>query len=157
MKKTGELVPAFSLRDTAGQDVSSNGLFRGHKTILVLFKIECPTCQYALPYLDRIHRSGVPVVGIAQNAIEEARSFAKEYGLTFPVLIDEGPDYSVSKAFAIEHVPSIFLVDPRGVIEQTTEGWVKTEIEEMYRGGSKGSPPLALFRPSEKVADFKAG
>src|ERR1700754_1566046 len=77
------------------------------EVLLVFFKISCPTCQLALPFLERQHRSGQLVVyGISQDKADATAAFAKTFGLTFPILLDSAAShYPASNAYGISTVP----------------------------------------------------
>lgn len=150
MKQAGEQLPTFSLTSVRGDRVTSDSFRDG--AILVFFKIECPTCQYTLPFLERLHKSGANVIGVAQNDAKQTESFANQYGLSFPLLID-APDYKVSKAFALSTVPTMFAVR-NGNVEFASDGWVRKDFEKLAERARAAAP---VFKPQESVLDFKAG
>jgi len=57
------------------------------------FKVSCPVCQFTFPFLERLHKryggDGVTFLGISQDDARATQNFAKEYGVTFPLLLDE--------------------------------------------------------------------
>src|SRR5260221_1554640 len=61
--------------------------------LAAFFKVSCPTCQYAFPYLERIYKAHggkkITIVGISQNDRSDTAAFLKEYGVTFPTLLDD--------------------------------------------------------------------
>src|SRR5271170_3092063 len=80
----GTPAPDFTLPTMEGKQFSlKEALLRG-PALLVFFKISCPVCQFALPFLDRIYRAygnrNVAIVGISQNGNKDTASFLKEYG-----------------------------------------------------------------------------
>lgn len=114
--------------------------------LVAFFKISCPVCQMTLPFLERAD-GAIRVVGISQNDAEDTREFNREFGLTFPMLLDQGEDeFPVSNAFGITHVPTIFLLEPDGRIGRVIEGWNKKEMES-----------LGFVRESDDVPAWKAG
>ena len=125
----------------------------GH-VLLVFFKISCPTCHLALPFLERLHQSGrLPVCGISQDEASDTRDFAGSNGLTFPILLDSGnAHYPTSTAYRIETVPSLFLISADGTIEWTMEGFSRKDLEGL--GMAFESP---IFMPGEFVPEFKPG
>jgi len=130
-------------------------VLRKGPAVLVFFKNSCPVCQYALPFLERLHRSdgGVRVFGISQDDSRVTREFAWEFGLTFPMLIDEeSNDYAVSNAYGISHVPSLFLVEADGTLAMAWDGFSKADMEAL---GTRFS--FEIFHPGEDVPQWKAG
>ena len=133
--------------------------------VLAFFKVSCPTCQYAFPFLERLHKAygnnGVTLLGVSQNDAKDTAAFNKEYGIAFPVLLDDTRSYVVSNAFGLTNVPSIFYVAQDGNIEISSVGWMKADFEEISRrmaeAGRKGSAPAVMFRPGEDVPGFPGG
>src|SRR6202034_1394171 len=127
------------------------------------FKVSCPTCQYALPFLERLYKAyaknGVTLVGISQNDAKETTAFNQQFGITFPVLLDDTRSYPVSNAYGLTNVPSIFWIAQDGEIEVSSVGWVKADFEEMNRrlAESGQMAPQTMFKPGEDVRDFRAG
>ena len=62
--------------------------------LAAFFKVSCPVCQYAFPYLERIHKAHgdkkITIVGISQDNQRDTAAFLKEYGVTFQTLKNHG-------------------------------------------------------------------
>src|SRR5258708_30495939 len=103
--------------------------------LAAFFKVSCPTCQYAFPYLERIYKAHgnkkVPIVGISQNDRSDTAAFLKEYGVTLPTLLDDPNGYAVSNAYCLTHVPTLFLIGQYRKIEISSAAWVKQDVEEI--------------------------
>jgi peroxiredoxin len=131
--------------------------------VLAFFKVSCPTCQYAFPFLERLERAyghkGVRIIGVSQNDPRDTANFTKEFGVTFPVLLDEMKTYPVSNAYGLTNVPTIFWIAGDGEIEVSSVGWVKADFTEINRKIAKfgKTAPAAVFQPGEDVRDFRAG
>src|SRR5208337_5555609 len=96
------------------------------QVLVVFFKISCPVCQYALPFFERLHRAygsqKVAMLGISQDDKRDTAAFLKEYGITFPSLLDDPAGYLVSNAYGLTNVPSWFLIGQDGKIEISSTG-----------------------------------
>jgi len=131
--------------------------------VLAFFKVSCPTCQYALPFLERLYKaygkSGVALVGVSQNDSQETEAFCKDFGVTFPMLLDDTRRYPASNAYGLTNVPSIFWVAQDGEIEISSVGWVKADFEAINRKMAEHgkTTPAVVFRAGEDVRDFRAG
>ena len=157
------VAPDLSLPTTDdGQNFSLAAASKYAPVVLAFFKVGCPTCQYAFPYLERIHkaypRNKVTVVGVSQDPKQDTLEFMKQFGVTFPVLLDETRKYPASNAYGLTNVPSTFLVSSAGKVQFSSVGWVKSEIEQLNRSAAKiaGISPVEIFKKGELVADFKA-
>jgi peroxiredoxin len=152
--ETGAKAPEFRLPLLGGGETTLGDIAVNGPELLVFFKVTCPVCQLTLPFLERIHSGGaLSIFGISQNDAGQTREFNREFGVTFPTLLDtEESGFPVSDAFGISSVPAMFLVEGDGTISHVVEGWRKTEIE--WLGEKAGVRP---FRPSDHVPEWKAG
>jgi peroxiredoxin len=159
----GARVPDFSLTALDGSQFSLQGALRQGPVVAAFFKISCPICQYSFPFFERLHKAfsqkNVTVVGISQDNARDTAAFAKQFGVTFPMLLDDPNGYAVSNAYGLTNVPTLFLIAQDGTIAVSSVGWVKPEVEQVYAklAGGQTSPPLPLFKPGEEVSDFRAG
>lgn len=159
----GSRAPAVDLPLMGGGRFNLETALAAGPVVLTFFKISCPVCQYAFPYYDRLGRflqgHGVSVIGISQDNEEATARFARDYGLTFPIALDELNRFPVSSAFGLTNVPTLFEVDQNGTIIAVSVGWSRGDVEALYakhvaEGGVATAP---LFQATETVADFRAG
>ncbi|MGA8619328.1 MAG: TlpA disulfide reductase family protein [Candidatus Sulfotelmatobacter sp.] len=159
----GTKAPDFELKAMDGKRFVLRDDLAQSPVVLAFFKVSCPTCQYAFPFYERLERAyggkGVRIIGVSQNNAKETTTFTKEFGISFPVLLDETDKYPVSNAYGLTNVPSIFWIAQDGEIELSSVGWVKADFEEISRKmvESGKSTPAILFKPGEDVRDFRAG
>src|SRR5258706_9540319 len=131
--------------------------------LAAFFKVSCPTCQYAFPYLERIYKAhggeNVTIVGISQNDRSDTAAFLKEYDVTFPTLLDDPNGYAVSNAYGLTNDPTLFLIGQDGQVEITSVGWVKQDVEDINDklAAAEQTPPLPIFKPGEDIREFRAG
>ncbi|ELT45848.1 thioredoxin-dependent thiol peroxidase [Arthrobacter nitrophenolicus] len=97
----GDKAPAFTLKDSSGQDVSlSPG--NGRHTIVYFYPAaSTPGCtKEACDFRDSLsslQSAGYDVVGISPDPVEKLAKFAAKEELTFPLLADE--DHAVAEAY----------------------------------------------------------
>lgn len=161
---TGKLAPDFTLATTGGNSVHLQELLQRGPVVLVFFKVSCPVCQFAFPLYERMARahknSGATFLGISQNKPSEAKTFAREYGVTFPVALDNDANhYEVSNAYGLTNVPTLFYIAPSGEIEVSSVGWSKAEVDEVSAklAGLRHEKPPMLWQAGEDVPAFRAG
>jgi len=161
--KAGALAPDFTLPTMEGKKFSLRDALARGPVLAAFFKVSCPTCQYAFPFLERIHKTygnkNVTIVGVSQNEKKDTASFIKEYGVTFQVLLDDTRTFPASNAYGLTNVPSIFWIARDGEVEISSVGWDRQEIEDMSRKAAEitGDRAKSIFQPGENVADFRAG
>ena len=159
----GTKAPGFELKTTDGKRFSLNDELARGPVVLAFFKVSCPTCQYAFPFLERLHKTygqkGVALVGVSQNDARDTAAFVKEFGVTFAVLLDDTRSYPASNAYGLTNVPTLFWVAPDGEIEISSVGWVKADFDQINRKMAEvgKAAPAAVFKPGEDVRDFRAG
>ena len=159
----GTKAPGFELKTTDGKRFSLNNELARGPVVLAFFKVSCPTCQYAFPFLERLHKAygqkGVALVGVSQNDARDTAAFGKEFGVTFPVLLDDTRSYPASNAYGLTNVPTLFWVAPDGEIEISSVGWVKADFDQINRKMAEAgkAAPAAVFKPDDDVRDFRAG
>ena len=159
----GRKAPDFELRAMDGKRFVLRDELAQGPLVLAFLKVSCPTCQYAFPFLERLERAyghqGVRIIGISQNDPKETANFTKEFGVTFPVLLEETKTYRVSNAYGLTNVPTIFWIATDGEIEVSSVGWVKADFAEINRKMAEfgKTTPAAVFQPGDDVRDFRAG
>src|SRR5262245_15330038 len=153
----GAKAPEFQLKDLSGKRHTRSEISAGKPMLLAFYKASCPTCQYTLPFLERIYRGrangDVGMYAISQDDPESTREFDREFGITLPTLLDAAEEsYPASNAYGLSYVPSLFLVEPDGRISQAITGFDKKGMEEL--GRRLGKEP---FQPGEYVPEWKSG
>lgn len=162
--EAGIQAPEIKLASLDGQKFSLHDALKRGPVVAAFFKVDCPVCQFTFPYLEKIFqaygKSGkFTLVGISQNEATDTRGFNRQYGITFPTLLDEKGKYPASNDYGLTNVPTLFLVSTAGEIETSSVGWFKKDIEELNSELAflSGKPAIKLFAPGERAPDFKPG
>lgn len=167
----GRVAPDFQLKTLDGESFSLHDALARGPVVLVFFKVSCPTCQYALPFYDRLFQAyydrlfqaykgrKVTLLGVSQNNPEDTKAFAKEFGITFPLLLDDTITYPVSNAYGLTNVPTVFWIERDGEIEVSSVGWSKPDFENVNRRMAEAGAVAAayVFRAGEDVHDYRGG
>jgi peroxiredoxin len=141
LRAEGTAAPDFELEDLAGKVWRlRDQLVRG-PVLLAFFKISCPTCQLAFPFLQRMLNGAGPnapqVVGVSQDDATGTSQFQQRFGVSMRTLLDPPRDFAVSNAYQISHVPSLFLIEAsatlplEGRISMAIEGFSKAHLEKL--------------------------
>ncbi len=126
----GDPAPPFSLPrlDQDGQ-LSLEDL-RGKVVLVDFWATWCDSCIAAMPALERIykrfHSQGFEIVSINIEGFEvadKARRVAREIGVSFPIVVDDG---YVADLYEVSTIPHLVLIDRSGV------------VTEIHRGASRG-------------------
>jgi peroxiredoxin len=158
----GNTAPAFSLKSLEGQQFKLEELLKRGPVVAAFFKVSCPVCQFTFPFVERLYRryggDGVTIVGISQDDARDTKAFAREYGTTFPMLLDE-KGYPASNAYGLTNVPTIFLIETDGTVREVSLGFDKAALEAMASSLAerKKMARAAFFQPNESVPAHKPG
>jgi peroxiredoxin len=167
MLEAGAPAPDIQLATMEGGRFSLREQLLQGPVVLVFFKISCPTCQFTLPFLQRLYDSALPgspeLFGISQDKPDATREFNQHFGIRLPMLLDgmsldsklldsKANNFAASNAFQITNVPSLFLIEPTGRIAWSLNGFHKLELEEL--GKHFGRSP---FLKDERVPILRPG
>ena len=159
----GNRAPGFSLKSLDGKEHSLNDLLQRGPVVAAFFKVSCPVCQFTFPFLERLRKhyggDGVTFLAISQDDARDTKDFAKEFGVTFPMLLDDEKGYIVSNVYGLTNVPTIFLIDTDGTVKVSSMGFDKKDLETIATElAQRRKIALApLFRPDEVVPINKPG
>ena len=114
-------VNEFKLRDSTGTEQTRRSCWGAKGTVLVFLGTECPVSNGYAPELARIAKEiaprGILVVGVHGDpdvTQSTAAAHAREYGLTFPVLLD--PEQQLAAATGVTTMPEVAVLLPSGEV-----------------------------------------
>ncbi|MDA1763198.1 TlpA family protein disulfide reductase [Bacillus cereus] len=119
----GKVAPDFELAKLDGTEVKLSDL-KGKKVILNFWATWCGPCQQEMPDMEAFykeHKGNVEILAINYTPSEKGggeekvSNFAKEKGITFPVLLDKNID--VTTAYKVITIPTSYFIDTKGVIQ----------------------------------------
>jgi len=123
MLDPGDRAPSFRLPDIDSvEPVADPWTGAVGPTVLAFFKVTCPVCQMVAPMVRAMAESGAGVVGIGQDPAPALAVFRDRWGQTVPTVSEPRP-YRVSDAYRLVSVPSLYLVDPGGMVLDVVVGW----------------------------------
>ena len=124
----GAPAPSFDVRRTDGR-TDSLARHRGQVVLMNLWATWCPPCREEMPALQRFARENagkVVVLGADQGeSAQVAAAYAKERGVTFPILVDEAQQYG--RAYAAVGMPTTVIVGRDGRVVKGIDGAMTLE------------------------------
>jgi cytochrome c biogenesis protein CcmG/thiol:disulfide interchange protein DsbE len=155
----GQLAFDFSLDDTSGQRIKLSDL-RGHPVVINFWASWCPPCRQELPALQsayqRFRDQGVILLGVdVRESAEAVKNFAPQFGLTFPLLLDQ--DGALSERFQVRGIPTTVLLDAEGIVRARHVGPLTEDKFAEYVTPllAASSPTPTAITPAAKMApDF---
>ena len=160
----GRTAPGFSLKGPDGTTYSLEALRQKGPVVAAFFKISCPVCQFTFPFLQRLYQryggDNVTLLGISQDDAKATAGFARQYGVTFPMALDEKEKgYPASNAYGLTNVPTVFLIGADGPVPVNSMGFVKDDLERIAAelAERRKIAPAILFAPTESVPANRPG
>jgi len=105
----------FVLNDLDGNPVRLSD-FGGKVVMLEFWATWCPPCRLAMPDIialyEEYHDRGFEIIAISLDESPAAvRKFADEFGMKFPVVMDQS---DVNAAFKVYNIPTAVILDRQG-------------------------------------------
>ena len=150
--RTPAMAPDFSVVDLTGKPVRLSAL-RGRVVLVNVWATWCPPCRDEMPSMERLYRElrgpDFELLAVSEDdgPIEGVRTFARDLGVTFPILYD--PERQVGTRYGVWGYPETFVIDRTGRIVERVIGPRTWDTPEqvaalralMQAGATPGKPP----------------
>ena len=123
--EVGRMAPEFRLRGPGGQFITLSE-YRGRQPVVLVFYplAFSPVCSHQLPMIEkelpRITAGGAAVLGVSVDSHYTNTAFARELGLSFPLLSDWKREASAAYGVLMDEAGhsgrALFVVDRAGRI-----------------------------------------
>jgi len=120
----GNTAPDFQLTTLDGEEVSLSD-YRGKNVMLNFWATWCPPCRAEMPDMEQFYQdTDIEILAVnlteTEATLDQVHQFKDEYELTFSILLDETVE--VANLYAIQPVPTSFIIDSEGIIQFKTFG-----------------------------------
>ncbi|PKR78716.1 alkyl hydroperoxide reductase [Halalkalibacillus sediminis] len=114
----GSEAPDFEVETLKGETVKLSD-YRGEKIMLNFWGTWCPPCRAEMPDMQKFYEEhDVTILAMnlfdTESSMQDVEDFVEDFGLTFPVLIDEG---EVATDYQVIPVPTSYMIDSNGIIQ----------------------------------------
>jgi hypothetical protein len=150
------LFPALALPDLEGNPRPLDAAWSEGRALILVGHGDCRTTREALPYVDRIHRrreAGTSVVAVLQDDSDAASDLVAELDLDVPVVLEPDP-YPLARSLDLVAVPTLYLVERGGAIEQVSIGLRRSDLEGF---AARLGVPGPLFTPADQTPELRPG
>ena len=153
----GKSAPDFTLYTLEGQKVSLAD-YRGKKKVVISFWASwCGPCRMEMPALrdfykknqNRLDEFEMLAIDVDDDDPGDAEAASKSDQLPFPVLLDRAG--KAGRAYDVDGIPAMFIVDEGGVVRYEHEGFDATL--ELALAVRLGFGPPATLRPGQVTVD----
>lgn len=130
----GEMAPDFELRTLAGETIRLSDL-KGRKVMLNFWASWCAPCRTEMPHMqdyyeEHAEEANVEILAVnmtdKDHGMEKIESFADNFGLTFPLPLDETGE--VGNAYEVLAIPTTFMIDTEGRLQTMYRGPMNEEV-----------------------------
>jgi peroxiredoxin len=134
--EVGFKAPAFTVRNLKGNRVQLAD-HKGKVVILNLWATWCGPCRVEMPGMENLYRQyrsqGLEILAVSldKGSSDKVQTFADEYRLSFPVLLDS--DGQVERQYHALTIPTTFVIDKKGMVVAEVDGAKNWESEETFK------------------------
>ncbi|MYL64964.1 redoxin domain-containing protein [Bacillus hwajinpoensis] len=126
----GQIAPNFKLQTLNGEAVQLSD-YRGKRVIVNFWATWCPPCRAEIPDFQKLYeKKDVEILAVNLTETEEStegvEEFVKEFGMTFPVVMDENSD--VSNTYQVSAYPTSYMIDSNGRIQFVAMGALNYDL-----------------------------
>jgi peroxiredoxin len=132
----GDPVPDCLLKSFANSETLSLKKLQGQVLYIDFWASWCGPCAKSFPFLNGLHaglkNQGLTIIGVNMDENQQdAHDFLAKYPASFPIAADV--QEQCAKAFAVQAMPSSYLIDRKGVIRHIHLGFKPGEAEALKR------------------------
>ncbi|MCF6138430.1 peroxiredoxin family protein [Pseudalkalibacillus berkeleyi] len=126
----GQIAPDFELQTIDGETVQLSD-YRGKRVIVNFWATWCPPCRAEIPDFQKLYENkDVEILAVnlteTEESIDKVKEFIKEFGMTFPVVIDESSN--VSDTYQVRAYPTSYMIDSNGRIQFVAMGALNYDL-----------------------------
>jgi thiol-disulfide isomerase/thioredoxin len=127
------LAPDFTVKTLDGEEITLSKL-RGKVVLVDFWATWCGPCRESIPHLIHLRNTyqakGFEVIGLSldKEDVETVRKFVKSLDVPYPIAMGSE---EISKSFRVSALPTAFLVDREGKIQQKLLGFSTAVAKQM--------------------------
>lgn len=123
----GNRAPNFELQTLDGKQISLSDM-KGKRLILNFWATWCPPCKAEMPHMQKFYQeqkgNNIEILAVnlttGEKNPKDVAKFVKDYGLTFPILLDSSGE--IGEAYQAFTIPTSYIIDSHGIIKKKIVG-----------------------------------
>ncbi len=134
MQHVGRAAPALQgLVTPSGTPGPTLASFHGKVLVLDFWASFCIACRVTTVHMNGWHQRyahrGLHVLGVAGEDPEVVSRGAQRFGMRYPTCAD--PDMTTSAAYHVQELPSLMVIDRKGVVRDVATGYDPDRMRQM--------------------------
>jgi thiol-disulfide isomerase/thioredoxin len=151
-----ERMPPFLVNDLDGGIISTAGL-HGKVVLVNFWATWCPPCREEIPELIELsnrYKDELRIIGVSMDdaPAREVREFAKQIGITYPVVMGSG---AIEAEYGgVPALPTSFIISPEGRVVQKHAGLYPIGVYDTEIRSLLGMPVKAKVETFQDVGQI---
>lgn len=134
MPKVGQPAPDLTVTTLEGGTINLADL-RGKVVLLNFWATYCDPCRAEMPAMEKVYKEvgdqdGIVVAVDQKESAETVRKFVAEFGITFPVALDEKG--AAGALYGVQYMPTTYFIDKAGVVRYMKVGQMEESTIRQY-------------------------
>lgn len=125
--------PAISVTPLDSKTPITLDSHKGKVMVLDFWATWCGPCRRAMPHLDdmskRLSKDGLVILGVTDEELDAVSKFSTETPVSYALALD--PNRKAHGAYNISALPTIFIVDHKGVVREVLIGGGKKNMDKL--------------------------
>lgn len=130
----GAIAPDCALSSLVDQQSSHLNQYKGKVVYVDFWASWCGPCAKSFPFLNKLHQQfkdqGLQIIGVnLDENLDEAKTFLSKIPAEFAISVDVSKQ--CAEAFAVEAMPSSYIIDRKGLVHHIHLGFREGAAEEL--------------------------